>query len=681
MLFSLLLAAAAVQAPITQVTVFSDRARVTREATVIVGESSAVEFPLLPDGVDTDSVRLEAQGAQVRQVTVAPGETEGAFDAGEAQQLLEKLEKLDDKLAALDFELRARGQELRVLRNLNPQLPPSEPLKPPQKLAPQQWTSALSFVDQNLERVQARIRELREKGIDLQDERRQLSERAQQVGGARREHGIKVSAVLSGKGAAKLSLVYALRGASWSPGYELQYRPGEEKVDVQFGGSVSQATGEDWTNAQLVLSTAVPGQYTRLPKLLTWKIGNKERFEPVSHATRQPPRPMPAPNAPAEPRDEAAQKREELRSRLLSLAGSPESIDFEEEDEAGRGGAVSLGATGKVAYGAGASGMAMRKPAPPPPPASAPMPVAPAPMKMEARARNYAAAAPAVQAEARNEGAPEQSYIIDAVTEASPQLAGELDLAAPMEVAVTSKNASSRSGAARGPRLAMGLSPPPAYVPPTFPPNSPASLAGGYDLSFPAVHRASVTSGGPQRRVGLFSETWPVKTERVVWPGLGKEALLIARLKNPSQHVLPGGSAELFVGEDPSGTARISLTAPGQEISLPLGIDRAVKAERNVAQVQTETGLISKDEVTEYTVTIEVANPYTHPLALRVVDQVPLAGDKNTTITLKSTSPQTAERKDDTGELTWRMEVPASSKQVVTFSYELKRPKGYRVHQ
>jgi uncharacterized protein (TIGR02231 family) len=154
----------------------------------------------------------------------------------------------------------------------------------------------------------------------------------------------------------------------------------------------------------------------------------------------------------------------------------------------------------------------------------------------------------------------------------------------------------------------------------------------------------------------------------------------VAQIKNPSKLMLPGGRADLFVGQDPSGTASLSLVAPGEQFTLPLGLDRAVKPVRNVDQVLTEKGLFSKDEVTRYTVTIEVANPYAHALPLRVVDQLPLAGDKDTEVKLLSSEPKAA-LDADRGELVWRLSVPASAKQIVTFSYELKRPKGYRVHQ
>ena len=55
-------------APVTAVTVYSDRARVTRTATVVVSGRQRVELPLLGADVDAGSVRLESADAEVQTV-------------------------------------------------------------------------------------------------------------------------------------------------------------------------------------------------------------------------------------------------------------------------------------------------------------------------------------------------------------------------------------------------------------------------------------------------------------------------------------------------------------------------------------------------------------------------------------------------------------------------------------
>ncbi|MFP2928697.1 DUF4140 domain-containing protein, partial [Pyxidicoccus sp. 3LG] len=113
LLFGLGLAAssllhATAEAPITAVTVYSDRARVVRTATLTVSGSQRVELPRLPVIVDPESIRVEAQGAEVSSVDVRPA---GAppFPQQEARKLLDSLDRLDDAIARSEAERAAHA--------------------------------------------------------------------------------------------------------------------------------------------------------------------------------------------------------------------------------------------------------------------------------------------------------------------------------------------------------------------------------------------------------------------------------------------------------------------------------------------------------------------------------------------------------------------------------------------
>src|SRR5262245_33607792 len=81
-----------VDAPITSVTVFSDRARVTRTGHAQVsGSSEKFELPLLGDRVDPDSIRVEVSGAELKRVDIAHVDAED-FPIDEARALLGEIE-------------------------------------------------------------------------------------------------------------------------------------------------------------------------------------------------------------------------------------------------------------------------------------------------------------------------------------------------------------------------------------------------------------------------------------------------------------------------------------------------------------------------------------------------------------------------------------------------------------
>ena len=229
-------------------------------------------------------------------------------------------------------------------------------------------------------------------------------------------------------------------------------------------------------------------------------------------------------------------------------------------------------------------------------------------------------------------------------------------------------------------RLGFSLAPPPGYRAPSYAADLPATAAGGYDLAYVSLQRETVPSGKGARKVALFSEAWPVTVERKLFPALFPEAFLVAELKNPSSQPLPAGNANLYVGDDPAGNAHLKLVSPGEAFTLPLGIDRALKPVRNVKVVQSEQGVISKDELTEYAVTIELANPYRSPVAVRLLDQIPITTQKDVEIRLADSKPLATQDKR-TGSLEWRLTVPATQKTIVSFNYSIKRPKGWLLQQ
>ncbi len=658
---TLLLAATSPGAQVTAVTVFNDRARVVREARLELHGSARFELALLPDSVDPGSVRLEVSGAnggkaEVRQVELVHVDTE-IFPEAEARKLLDQLDEADDRLALAQRERKIVRDQLQALEGIAPVAPSPDLRGPAPKLNSSGWAQVLAFLSGASERLRARARETTTRIERLARERQKLAAEAQALGETRRRSGLQVTALLSGEGPVRATLSYLVGQTRWRPAWELTYRDGTqpggdgaETVQARLDGLVSQATGEEWTAANLTLSTAVPGSATAIPELLSWRIGQKERFQPISHAERPAARPAPPPDAPT-PDEElrANASREQLRERLVERAGQSAAADKESEDQGALDGEASAAKTlpEGLAVGGGRAGAQKRSMAKPTPSRPQAAPVAAAP--------HFFAPPTAAPPPPRSAQSNAMSY--------------ELDVA---NSALSAKPAA--------PTEQIGLSPPPGWLPPWFPPDAPASLAGGFDLAFTAAHPETLESGAAARRVPLFAESWPVKTERRCYPALAAQAWLVAKLRVPAARALPGGGAQLFVGADPAGEAQLKPMAPGEELTLPLGIDRAIKPERNVAQLQSEKGLFSKGDVDDYQVTIELANPYPHSIDLRVFDQLPLQGDERVEVELLRAQPAVTPDKDS-GQLEWAFALAAGEKTQLTFAYRLRRPHGARLHQ
>ena len=69
-----------------------------------------------------------------------------------------------------------------------------------------------------------------------------------------------------------IQLSYLVNGADWSPQYNLKADPAGKKVKIEYNAVVHQSSGEDWNNAALSLSTAVPALVAGAPALEPMKI-------------------------------------------------------------------------------------------------------------------------------------------------------------------------------------------------------------------------------------------------------------------------------------------------------------------------------------------------------------------------------------------------------------------------
>lgn len=634
-----IVALALAELPITDVTVFSDRARVTRSGALNLSGRQRLDLATLTQSIDTSSIVVDATGADLENVEILPLD-EDQLPVDEAKKLLQALEENGDADRKLTAERTAVLAQVAQLQSLQPSVPTNGANLPPPRLSSAGWSAALAFTEAQLSKLQARERELAVKLEALADRREELQAKAALLGGARRSSGWKIVATAKGGGQARLSVTYVALRARWIPTYDVQLQPDTGKVQVSFAGLVSQETGEDWADAALTLSTAIPSQANQFPKLLTWKIGTKERFIPTPSPVVEMVRPPPAaPPLRPEPREEDL-----LRNRLAQ-------VENQLTDREGNFGIEYERRVIQQSPGALAKRSEPKAPPPPPkqrPPAGRAYEASPAPPPAE----------PADELEFSG-------------LEVSERTVASVE-SVPASARVTGKPAERRTP--------MSLSPPAAWVRPAYSPELPAAAGGGYDLAWPSLQRETVQSGKGARRVALFTQSWPVTTERKLYPALFSESFLVAELKNPAAWPLPAGNASLYVGADPAGTAQLKLVSPGEKFTLPLGIDRALKPIRNVRVVDAEKGVFSKDDVSEYTVSIQLANPYRTPVAVRLYDQVPVTDDKEVEIALLETRPQATHDKVR-GHLEWRLNVPAGSKTEVSFKYTLKRPKGWRMNQ
>jgi hypothetical protein len=676
-------AAAPVDARVAEVTVFSDRARIRRRGHAAgKGGIELVRFPSLPGAVFIDTIRVSANGGRVLRVEATPVERE-RMSIAQAGKLLDALDAVNDRITEIDDRRAVDDWEIGFLRALRPVSPVPEDKREGRKgLVPDapSWWKALDFLGLRTRGASERLlkADLDRREATKERDRLLADVRALNQGGFS-DRVVDVVAIIDGaRAGADLELEYFVPGASWKPAYDLHYASARGQIRVETAAVVQQATGEDWTDATLLLSTAMPGRGIDLPELLTWTLGERSEFVPQLRPRRpaavepQLPAPVAAPTAGDTSRVIDADM---VRARLAQVGGGsaldrdhdgiPDSIDRcpdTPEDHAGvnnqdgcpevatvtaraRGGArlqsyrqeqsMPMRAMAKSSSSGSGAPPAM---APPPPPA-------PAPAEDYSAESELAAEAPAPR---RLMAARTQSATGSSVTSVPLAL-----------VDVTS----------------------PARAPALTDPYLPAVSAGGLDYVYQAPTKATIASSSKQVRIPLASQTFQATAFHEATPALAPTAFLRARVRNDGKRPLLRGPVTIFGDGELVGVGEIQTTGPGGDIEFPLGADQDVRLVRQVVPSTRTSGMIMKSEETTYDVQIQVANYKKQKITLEIADQIPRSRRDKVQVQLLGVQPAATGPPDADGVIKWRVELAPGATQTLKLGYRITRPKDWQLYQ
>lgn len=257
---------------ITAVTVYADRAAVTRTASVeLPAGASTVVLTGLPESLLPDSLRAEGetQGDVVLGAIENKIVSSAELAAPRERELNDKLQGLNDQRALLAADQQALQSQQQFLATLTQQ----GSLRARENIAaidlkPEQWSGAAETVGKNLADT---LRALAGKAVELRQIDEQVaavqSELSQLQTGARNAYQVKVP--LESHGATRLTLriTYQVPNAFWAPIYDARLDTSNGKLALTQFGNVRQQTGEDWSGVKLTLSTAQPARNATLPPL------------------------------------------------------------------------------------------------------------------------------------------------------------------------------------------------------------------------------------------------------------------------------------------------------------------------------------------------------------------------------------------------------------------------------
>jgi uncharacterized protein (TIGR02231 family) len=277
------LGAAPLASTISAVTVYTDRAVVTRTATVeLPGGNAELVFANLPQALDERSLQVSGKGtAQALILDVSAKQTYVDFTPNA------RVKEIEDQLKGLRKELRGLDDHNGVLQAQGAMLDRMEAalFAPPAKDVPRpdlaQFTNSLTFLSEQKAKFAAERATLDEQREELQAKmttaQNQLNELRGAGGRGFKTVTVRVSAAQAGT--LEVGLSYTVPGASWIPSYDARVLTSERAVALGYFGIVRQSTGEEWKDVALTLSTARPGLGGAAPVLSVW---NLDLYNPVA---------------------------------------------------------------------------------------------------------------------------------------------------------------------------------------------------------------------------------------------------------------------------------------------------------------------------------------------------------------------------------------------------------------
>ena len=260
----------AVESKITSVTVYSDRAQVTRSATTYLTKGEyKILFDELPQSIEQNSIQANGKGSAILRDVTFKTEQFAQITDEKRKSLSDKLQELQDNKNKLNDKTTQANDLKQVVRDILAKLTSTSEETENVELDPEKWIKMVEFYRSKQEVLDTEIREteksLRNLNLEMDKVRREIRELGQQA--YKYKNIVEVLVDVQKDGNLTLDLSYIVYGPSWTPIYDLRVDSQEKKMHLTYKSNIFQTTGEDWNNVDLKLSTAKPNMSAQPPEL------------------------------------------------------------------------------------------------------------------------------------------------------------------------------------------------------------------------------------------------------------------------------------------------------------------------------------------------------------------------------------------------------------------------------
>lgn len=291
-----------VEAPIEDVTVYVNHARVTRRGKVELekGEHTLILSPITHK-IDTDSVRASGHGAGVTIRSVEVIQEYGVHISNDKADNL-KAQWLDhwNEHLMLEDETKTLQSKIDLLEKLGTESSAKFAENVTKdELSFDNMTQMMRYVVEQIESSRSQLREINKRDYELTEKVAVIKQRLNQLDSDRMQQHYQIQVKVEAEQATQFEfeVSYNVNQAMWEPVYDVRLDKDDE-VSLSFMATIEQRTGEEWWNINLSLSTARSSLTTTLSTLQKWKISTedprriKESMELTSRVSSSPSAPV-----------------------------------------------------------------------------------------------------------------------------------------------------------------------------------------------------------------------------------------------------------------------------------------------------------------------------------------------------------------------------------------------------
>lgn len=284
-----------ITAPIKKVTVYLDRAKISRISELDLNKGDVtVVIDSLPVGLMESSIRaffIEGRGVKILGLShkLATTETAPQPKIADLNRQISQIVEIDkrvlrDRLDAFN------GQKALLMAITKASGDKMSEQTSKGGIEVGQWEAAFRFVGSRLLEVGDSIRVNEAKIADLDKKLERLRSDLSLLAGTQQKAARSVQIDLRAARDARVTLAvdYIIPGASWNPIYDARLTAESDSLELNYNAEVRQQTGEDWNQVELVLSTAAPQMQAGPAEFQPWQLAIQEpvrerelAFEPV----------------------------------------------------------------------------------------------------------------------------------------------------------------------------------------------------------------------------------------------------------------------------------------------------------------------------------------------------------------------------------------------------------------